>query len=215
MSAPQTRPGHAVCRTTAQADIGVLSGVIAAAFGGLAVSRWLISDPDERRARFPGYFGLHVETAIKHGIVYTTPGRDAVALWHESTGPGVPPGSYRGQLAAVTGPWLDRFLAFDRELDAHHPAGVLHHHLAILAVRPGRQGQGTGTALLDAHHAQLDTAQLPAYLEASGQDTRRIYLGRGYADTGTPIQLPGGPVMYPMWRPPQVRDGARQARCHG
>jgi hypothetical protein len=36
-------------------------------------------------------------------------------------------------------PWTERFLAFDEALDRHHPAGLPHHHLAILAVRPGRQ----------------------------------------------------------------------------
>jgi GNAT superfamily N-acetyltransferase len=35
-------------------------------------------------------------------------------------------------------------------------ASVFHHHLAILAVRPDRQGQGTGTALLAAHHGTFD-----------------------------------------------------------
>jgi len=209
VTAAQGRPGarhdHAVFMTSAEADIDVLSGVIAGAFHDLAVSRWLITDPDARRARYPGYFRLHVESAMQHGVVYTTPERDAVALWFESTGPAVPPDSYPGQLAAVTGPWADRFLAFDHELDVHHPAGVLHHHLAILAIRPARQGLGIGTAMLDAHHARLDLAQIPAYLEASGQDTRRIYLAHGYTDTGTPIQLPAGPVMHPMWRPPKNR----------
>jgi GNAT superfamily N-acetyltransferase len=212
VTAAQGRPGHGVFVTSAEADTGVLSAVIADAFHDLAVSRSLITDPDDRRARYPEYFRLHVESAMQHGAVYTTPGHDAVALWFEATGPAVPPEGHPGQLAAITGPWADWFLSFDRELDVHHPAGVLHHHLAILAVRPDRQRLGIGTALLDAHHTRLDQAQIPAYLEASDRRTRQLYLAHGYADTGTPIQLPAGPVMHPMWRPPQARGEASYAR---
>ncbi len=104
---------------------------------------------------------------------------------------------------AITGPHLGRFLAFDQQLDRHHPAGVFHEHLAILAVRPDRQGQGTGTALLDARHADLEDQGIPAYLEASDERTRRIYLAHGYTDRGSPIEFAPGVRMYPMWRQPR------------
>jgi GNAT superfamily N-acetyltransferase len=102
------------------------------------------------------------------------------------------------------------FLAFDEQLDRHHPDGTFHEHLAILAVRPDRQGQGTGTALLDARHAVLDGQGIPAYLEASDERTRRLYLAHGYVlRPDAPIRLPGGPEMWPMWREPRTRDRAR------
>ena len=78
------------------------------------------------------------------------------------------PDGYAAALAAVTGPYLDRFTAFDAALDQRHPAGIAHHHLAILAVRADRQGQGTGTALLDAYHAS-STRHPPARLPGSLQ----------------------------------------------
>lgn len=204
MTATPTAAGgdwHRVVRAVA-ADAGVLSQVIADAFFPLAVSQWLIPDPAARRAIFPGYFRLHLEHAITAGIVHTTPGRTAAAVWIPvpEHGPAAPDG-YSRRLAAVTGQWTGRFEAFDLTLARHHPAGFRHHHLAILAVRPDRQGQGTGTALLHAHHAALDRQAMPAYLEASGPDTRRIYLRHGYLDSGTVITLPdGGPHMHPMVR---------------
>jgi GNAT superfamily N-acetyltransferase len=187
-----------------EADIGVLAGLIAEAFFPLTVCRWLIPDAATRRAAFPGYFQLYVEHAIEDGLVETTPDRAAAALWIPGTGPGAPPDSYTERLAAIAGPYLANFLAFDEELDRHHPAGSFHHHLAILAVRPDRQGQGIGTALLHAHHAVLADHGIPAYLEASDQRTRRIYLNHGYADQGSPIVLADGVRMYPMWRAPTV-----------
>ena len=193
---------HQVIRAAA-ADLDILSRLIAGAFHDLAPSRWLIADPAARRQVFPGYFRLHVEHAMTAGVVHTTPGRTAAALWLPS-GPdpaGQPPG-YARRLSAATSPWTGRFAAFDAALDARHPTGRSHHHLAMLAVRPDRQGQGTGTALLRAHQQALDQDGLPAYLEASDLRTRCLYLGHGYTDHGPPIQLPGGPVMYPMWREP-------------
>ena len=193
---------HVIVRAD-EADIEVLSQVVADAFFPLAPCRWLIPDGAARRDILPAYFRMYVEHAMAGGQVCTTPDRSAAALWIPvGTEPEGPPGGYSERLAAITGPWLDRFVALDAEFDRHHPAGTAHHHLAILAVRPDRQGQGIGTALLDARHAVLDEQAVPAYLEASDSGTRRIYLPHGYTDHGTPIQLPEGPLMYPMWREP-------------
>jgi GNAT superfamily N-acetyltransferase len=185
------------------ADLDTLSQVIAGAFHDLAPSRWLIDDPAARREIFPGYFRIYVEHAMASGVVHTTPDRTAAALWIPvgEDGPS-PPLDYDARLAVATSPWTARFLAFDAALDRHHPAGTPHHHLAMLAVSPQRQGQGTGTALLRAYHALLDDADAPAYLEASDLLTRRFYLRHGYTDHGRPIHLPDGPLMYPLCRPP-------------
>jgi GNAT superfamily N-acetyltransferase len=187
-----------------EADIDVLSQVIAEAFFPLAPCQWLIPDLTARRAIFPGYFRMYVEHAMADGLVHTTPARDAAALWIPmGPQPPAPPDGYAEHLAEITGPWVQRFTVFDAELDAHHLTGLPHHHLAILAVHPGRQGQGIGTALLNAHHAVLDDQGTVAYLEASDELTRVIYLGHGYHDHETPIQLPDGTQMYPMVRRPQ------------
>ena len=207
-----------------QADIEVLSQVIADAFFPLAPCQWLIPDQAARREILPGYFRMHVKHAMADGLVHTTPARDAAALWIP-TGPQLPgpPDRYHEHLAQITGPWAERFAVFDAELDDHHLTGLEHHHLAILAVRPDRQGQGTGTALLDAHHDVLDQEGIAAYLEASDQRTRRIYLRHGYVDYSAPIELPpssllhgdhgtpgqqaGRVRMYPMVRTPNPHPG--------
>lgn len=213
MTAPRRPPaaaGHRVVRAH-RADTEVLSHLIADAFFSLAPCQWLIPDAAARRDILPAYFRLHVERAMADGHVDTTPGRDAAALWIPTAAqPPAPPGGYHEHLARITGPWAQRFAVFDTELDAHHLTGTDHHHLAILAVRPGRQGRGIGTALLDAHHAILDEENIVAYLEASDERTRRIYLHRGYTDHGTPIQLPGAPPAPPGHHSPgQLADGPR------
>jgi GNAT superfamily N-acetyltransferase len=219
---------HAAARLASHAivpagpsDTEVLSQLIADAFFPLDVCRWLIPDGAARRQIFPAYFQMYVEHAMADGLVHTTPDRAAAALWIPGTGPSAPPGGYDQWLAEVTGPWVERFRIFDEQLEAHHLSGAEHHHLAILAVRPDRQGQGTGTALLQAHHAALDELGIAAYLEASSERTRQIYLRHGYDDYGGPIALPGkwpagtspgeppaAAFMYPMRRQPRpARNG--------
>jgi GNAT superfamily N-acetyltransferase len=200
-----SRPQRPVVRAQS-ADIEALSQVIADAFGDLPPSRWLIPDDAARREIFPGYFSIYVEHALADGTVHTTTDRAAAALWLPVAGDGAsPPGGYDDQLAAATGPWIDRFRAFDATLDHHHPAGTPHHHLAILAVRPDRQGQGTGSLLLRAYHDMLNHHGAPAYLEAASIRTTRLYLRHGYTlQPGGPFYLPdSGPPMWPMWREPQ------------
>jgi GNAT superfamily N-acetyltransferase len=196
-------------------DGEVLADVIAGAFYYLAVSQWLVPNPDARRAIFPPYFRMFVDHALAEGgVVLTTPARDAVALWLPigRDGPDAPPEEYHEQLAAITGAHLARFEALDEAFAAHHPSGIVHEHLAILAVRPDRQRLGIGRALLHARHAILDRDGTSAYLEASDPVKRGIYLSFGYEDLGGPIQLPDGPAMYPMIRFPQSDKGAAGSR---
>lgn len=193
------------------ADLDKLAAVIASAFIDLPPSRWLVSDEAERRRVFPGYFRLYLDHACTAGQVHVTPGLEAVALWLPPGTP--PPPGYPDRLAAVTAPWTERFLQFDTELDARHPAEQ-HDHLAILAVDPGRQGQGLGAALLMAHHRTLDHAGLPSYLEASSERSRELYLRHGYADHGPAIMLPAGPPMYPMLRTPLPRRRPGSTALH-
>ena len=117
------------------------------------------------------------------------------------------PADYAARLAEVTGQWADRFSAFDAVLDRHHPTGVAYHYLAILAVRPDRQGEGIGSALLRAYHQVLDREpDALAYLEAAELRSRQLYRRHGYLPSGL-FYLPGdGPAMWPMVRPPRSRS---------
>ena len=91
-----------------------------------------------------------------------------------------------------------------------------HWHLAFLAVDPGHQSHGLGSALMEHTHRWLDQNGLPAYLEATNADNRRVYRRHDYADM-TPADIvigdPGanvggvveGATFYRMWRAPQTR----------
>ena len=196
-------------------DAAELSGLIATAFHGLPASVWLVPDAAAREELFPDYFRLYVDQALATGTVYTTPDRTAAALWisyrddgHDDDDGHGGDAEYDARLAEVTGARVDRFRAFDAQLDRHHPNGERHDHLAILAVHPKLQGRGIGSALLEAHHRVLagSDEQVAAYLEAASIDSRRLYARHGYRDLPKPIPFPDGipatTMMYPMWRPP-------------
>ncbi len=181
-----------------------LAGLVAAAFHDLAAARWQIGDDELRRAVFPGYFQGYVAHTLNHGVVQVTEDRSAAALWLlEDGGPQPEPPAPDPHVAAMLGPWTERVHTFDRLLHAALPTpGRPFEHLAILAVLPGRQGKGLGTALLEHRLAHLDQEGIPGYLEASGPDTREIYRKHGFVDHAEPIRFPDGPEMYPMWREP-------------
>jgi GNAT superfamily N-acetyltransferase len=111
-----------------------------------------------------------------------------------------PPDDYERRLKEVAGDAFDRACRLDAALEAGHPVQP-HHYLAFLAVRPDQQGRGVGSALLDRHHARLDAAGLPAYLEANALRNRDLYLRHGYRVRSV-IELPDGPLLWTMWRSP-------------
>ena len=180
----------------------VVSQVIAEAFAELAVVGWLVPEPTARPNVLLADFRIFVDHAFEHGEVHATPDLDAVALWFPLDGDPLPePRDYQRRLTDAVGGWVDRFRVLDELLETNHPTEP-HHHLAFLAVRPDRQGNGLGSALLRHHHARLDRAGTPAYLEASSPASRDLYLRHGYHLRGEPFTVPDGTPFWPMWREP-------------
>jgi GNAT superfamily N-acetyltransferase len=199
-------PQHEIVPATT-ADTEAIASLIALAFHPLAPSRWLIEDAEARSRIFVDYFAILVEHTLTTGQLHTTAQRTAAALWLPGGAGGlIRPPDYDTRLHAVTGPWVERFRAFDAALEQRHPTLAEHHYLAVLAVHPRRQGHGLGSSLLAAQHDMLDTLGAPAYLEASDLRTRQLYRRHGYTEHGTPIHLPDGPAMHPMWRHPAPPD---------
>ncbi|MBI3685840.1 MAG: GNAT family N-acetyltransferase [Actinobacteria bacterium] len=186
-------------------DVHPLAKVITEAFLHLPPTAWLVPDLTERLLLTHHYFAHLVRHTLTHGVVHTTTYRDAAALWLPH-GVGADPAPTVEDLVGVVGAdHVNRFHTFELALHAHHPVGVAHQHLAILAVAPHVQGTGIGTALLHTHHQALDRDGTPAHLEAATNDLPDYYRRHGYEPTGTPIRLPGAAtaVMWPMWRHPQ------------
>ncbi|QSB06854.1 GNAT family N-acetyltransferase [Natronoglycomyces albus] len=176
--------------------------LIAEAFHALDVAKWLVPDADERARVLPRNFAIVAEHALRHGSVYWSAERDAVAVWFPHDGEPLPEiEDYDQRLLAACGEATPRFQVLDGHFDKAHPHEP-HHYAAMLAVSPSRQGRGLGGSLLSHHLDQLDRTGTPAYLEAACARSRELYLRLGFKDL-EPFTLPDGPTMYPMWRPAQ------------
>ncbi|GII31558.1 GNAT family N-acetyltransferase [Planotetraspora mira] len=184
-------------------DAEAVGAVIGTSFHDLEVSAWLVPPDDDRRRVLPPFFTMLTEHALTYGEVYATADMAAVAVWfHNDVAPPPDIPDEAERVAAFAGRHASRLAQLDEEMAKHHPHDP-HHYLSLLAVLPERQGQGLGSRLLAEHHARLDEAGVAAYLEASNARSRELYLRHGYRDLETtPMILPDGPPMFPMWRPP-------------
>lgn len=186
----------------APSDSEHVTGVVRRAFRDNPVIGWLavnMAGDVDRDRLFHEYFRIFVDHALLCGQVEATADGDGVALWLLPDDNG--PAESEEQMAAITGEHYARFEILHSRMHAAHPEGRVHH-LAFLAVEPGVQSRGHGTNLLRHHHAMLDEQGLPGYLEASAPRNHALYERMGYGSTGTTIDLPEGPSMWPMMKPP-------------
>jgi ribosomal protein S18 acetylase RimI-like enzyme len=190
-------------RKADRADVAALAGALARAFDDDPVMAWLFPDPARRRLTLPRFFSAHLtKIVLPHGEVYTTGDVAGGALWE-------PPGKWRlgvgGQLRMLP----DFIRLFGTRLaiasrglnlvEANHPQ-ELHWYLAVLGTDPAHQGHGVGSTLMTPILEHCDHEGMPAYLESSKESNIAFYSRHGFKVTGE-IRLPGGPLVWPMWRP--------------
>src|SRR5690625_6543048 len=80
-------PTDLAVTTSAEDRVAAATDLITTAFHSLAVSKWLVADPDERWAAQRGQFRMLVEHAAEHGTIYLDPDRTATAVWLDYTRP--------------------------------------------------------------------------------------------------------------------------------
>jgi GNAT superfamily N-acetyltransferase len=207
------RPLDAVVRPADPEDSDALVDVLSAAFAADPVFAWWVPAPDRRRALLPAFFRVAVDGSLPYGEVYAarpgggaqTPGTQlaAGAVWLP---PDLEPDEAEAELllaryADAAEEADDRLLALYALVGEVHPKEP-HMYLFLLGVRPVHQGHGLGSALLRHVLKRCDRDGTPAYLEASTEANRRLYLRHGFVDRGA-IRLPDGPQMWPMWRDPR------------
>jgi GNAT superfamily N-acetyltransferase len=189
-------------------DAPAVAALIAAAFGPLAVSNWLVTNSSEREEVLRSYFGIFVDHAVNHGEALMTEDRSGVLVSFPRSEPLPDIPEYEQRLARACGRHIDRFRTLDEVFDERHPDEA-HQHVAFVAVARSRQGCGIGAALMHHLHDRLERTGTPAYLEAACPRSRAFYLRLGYKDLGEPIVLPHGePRLWPMWRDPAQNSPA-------
>ena len=186
-------------------DIDVVADIVTDAFAHLDVIRFLVPNDQHRQQVSRDWYRLHIAHAISGaGQVVLTGDGTATAVWFDRTRDVSAPQHYATRLAQLAGDDLPQFQHLDTQMDAYHPNDP-HWHLLFLAVHPDHWGQGLGSQLMAHTHQRLDTDGVPAYLEATSEQNRRLYQRHGYTDMTPPtITVSDDTVLYRMWRPPHT-----------
>lgn len=200
-------------RRAGEADREAVVGVLDAGFFHDPVSSWIFPEEGYRRRTHKVLMGAFLDMALSEGYVDMTDDASAVALWlpvdgHASGETARAEGAASGSddaaaMREAVDPANERIEQIARITGEAHPAHAPHDYLMLIAVMPALTGRGLGSALLATALDRLDRAARPAYLEASSTRSRALYERLGFRPTGTTIQLPAGPPMHPLWRPPR------------
>jgi ribosomal protein S18 acetylase RimI-like enzyme len=186
-------------RPATSADIPAVSHSLAAAFFDDPVFSYCYPDAAQRRRILPRWFEIVTEETLPHGEIYTTDDVVAGAVW---VPPGVEDDEQMGAaLEEISGRYAQTLLEIFERMEEQHPREP-HHYLFLLGTRPEWQSRGIGSALMRPVLELCDRDAMPAYLEATSEANKSLYLRQGFEVVGE-IKLPGGPSMWPMWRLPR------------
>jgi GNAT superfamily N-acetyltransferase len=193
-------------RLATVADVPQLVEVLARAFDDDPVACFLFRGDERRRRGLRRFFDVQLRHMYLHeGEVWTTPDLAGAALWGR---PGKRLAGWRDlwhlapllrELLAL-GPALADAGRLFATVDRMRPK-TEHWYLATLGTDPPRQGHGVGSALLERVCRRLDDEGLPAYLESSKERNVAFYARHRFDVVGE-YQVPQGPHLWFMWRPP-------------
>jgi ribosomal protein S18 acetylase RimI-like enzyme len=190
-------------------DAGAITHILATGFRDDPPLAWILSDPDDRERLSPAFFKPFVDMVLTDGHAYITADLSGAALWLDvdvdAAGETEDADAFRRLFVEGLGSeYSKRFFVLDELFTANHPGHESHAYLVFIGAEPHRQNQGVGTALLAAGLAAVDGTAKPAYVEASSQRNAALYARHRFESMGSPIALPDGPSVYPMWRPATI-----------
>jgi ribosomal protein S18 acetylase RimI-like enzyme len=156
---------------------------LALAFSHDPAMTWIFPDPVVRANRLPMLMEWMFTDHLRYGMVLGTPGCEAVTLWR-------PPGSIHDH-PSLTPSAIFRYLGIfgfavlraeriDRHIGRHLPEGERQFYLRMAGVRPDKQGQGLGGAVIRAGLALSDAAARPTVLETATIDNVGLYRALGF-----------------------------------
>ena len=193
-------------RIAGRTDVDRIAASLALAFNDDPVMVFFFPRQSSRVRRLTRFFrtGLLVQH-LSRAACFTDVECAGAALW-------APPGHWRmtiGQLlrgapglVTAFGAKIPTALRALTTVERAHPDAP-HYYLAVLGTRPDRQGRGLGSAYLRPILDRCDRESLGAYLESSKESNIAFYRRHGFEVTGE-IRLPGGPLVWPMWRDPRA-----------
>jgi GNAT superfamily N-acetyltransferase len=194
-----TSPAALRPRKATAADLPDVTDTLALAFYDDPVVMWCIDDGSRRRELLPGFFGAVAGSYLAYDETYSVDEGVSAAVW-------APPGAEDDEelptmLGEVVEEYAERLFEILGLMEEKHPV-ELHYYLFLLGTMPEWQGRGLGSSLMTPVLEKCDRDRVPAYLEATSERNKQLYLRHGFEVTDE-IPLPDGPTMWPMWRSPR------------
>ena len=198
-------PTPVTIRAAVPSDMPSLVGLLRRAFDSDPVITWLLRQDGRRAAAMDWYFRLSLRMSMPLGHVFVAGATEGMAAW-------APPDRWgEGRLRHVWElPGFLRAIGIRRvpaimpavmALEARHPRRP-HYYLFEIAVDPGSQGRGIGSALLRHVLDECDRRNVPAYLESSNPRNNLLYERLGFQITERHPLGGDGPPVWLMWRDP-------------
>jgi ribosomal protein S18 acetylase RimI-like enzyme len=187
------------------ADAARLREALAEAFDDDPVIGWLMPDAKKRHVRLRRFFALELRHfALPRAHVWTTGDFSGVAMV-------MPPGAWRVPLRATLlegsafGLGLVRAARLGATMEWRHARLIpeRHYYFRDIGVRPARQGEGLGSALMRPTLERCDHEGRPAYLEASSERSAALYERLGFKLIRE-LRVAGSPPLRLMVRPPMA-----------
>jgi ribosomal protein S18 acetylase RimI-like enzyme len=182
-------------------DLRAVSLVLARAFRGDPVHRWILPGEFDWALASDAFFAMVMRDMLRHESVYTTEAREGAAFW-------IPPYPQLATLRERLAMAVRWYAALGRRargigdqlarVERAHPHEP-HWYLAVLGTDPRHQGRGVGAALLAPILARCDADRVPAYLESSKRSNVPFYERHGFRVLGE-LAIRGGPVIWRMLR---------------
>ena len=191
-------------RTAGEGDRELVARLLDEAFQDDPVSGWIFPGAEHRRTTHPGLMAAFTDVVLAEGRIDVTEDGAACALWLSVPEESADEEDGFAELREALDPDNERIELIGRLTAEVHPSGRAHEYLWMIGVAPGRQGEGLGTALIGSVLDRCDREGVPAYLEASSVRSRGLYERLGFGLVERPLDLPGGPQMWPMWREPRA-----------
>jgi GNAT superfamily N-acetyltransferase len=163
-------------------------------------------DPDgyvDRLTRFHHLFLTGI--GLRHGRVWVTDDVTAVAIWLPPDLPADAFAPYAAAFDEIAGSRATITAEYGQAIGLFHPR-VPFWLLALAAVRPDRQGQGRGHAVIEPGLATADAAGTPTFVETQDPANVGFYESFGFTVIAE-LELPhNGPMHYALYRPPPQAD---------
>jgi len=195
-------------RPARRSDVSAMARVLARAFHDDPVMMWMLPDPAARARALPKMFATMARRRYLAGggaeVIDHCGAIAASALWD---GPGrwkttrteallMTPALLWGFRSRIT-----RTDTVMRETTKNHPTEP-HWYLMSIGTDPSSRRCGLGDVLMRSRLERCDAERYPAYLEATKPELLQFYSRFGFEVTGE-IELPNGPKLWSMWRPPK------------